>query len=540
MIPVAKVLKERFQHLSFRPGQEEIIKSIIDGHDTVAIMPTGGGKSLCYQLPALFIDGVTLIVSPLIALMKDQVDSLTIRGIPATYINSALPPDEIAERLKLVLNQKVKLLYIAPERFVSSGFTSVLTKLAVSLVAVDEAHCISQWGHDFRPEYRELKTYITHLSQRPIIAAFTATATPEVAQDIITRLRLDRPHLYVRGFDRPNLRFFVRANIPLKTRREETLHLIQKLTGSGVVYTLTIKDAESTAVYLSERGIPARAYHSKLDSKEKTTIQDDFMENRYKVIVATIAFGMGIDKADVRFVIHQGMPPSLERYYQEAGRAGRDGERAYCILLHSKRDRATHHYFILEDRKLMRAQGRSATEIQQQLGVKYKLLNTIHTYVTTPSCRRRFILTYFGDPQVTGLKSPCRGCDRCLNYAWKNQTALEPNPQEKKTVLSPEFSDTVRETIRLYQVGHPPSEIATIRGLGMSTIMTHLIKWYLAGGNLPVDKYVSVAEQQQILAAMSRADNYQKLSSIKQRLPESISYEKIRLVIAKIHKIQLS
>lgn len=325
-------LKKYFNFEKFRTGQKEIIESIAGGRDTVALMPTGGGKSLCYQLPATAFPGLTVVISPLIALMKDQVDALVARGIAAACINSTLDPADIDRCWEKLVKGEIKILYIAPERLAAPGFARKLRELDISFLAVDEAHCVSQWGHDFRPDYMHIAKQINSLKKRPIVAAFTATATPEVKNDIILRLELREPAVFVRGFDRPNLKFFVEMNLKPKDRYLEVLRLVKSIEGAGVVYALTRKETETLAEFLEENKVSAAAYHAGLPVEKRGKIQDDFMENRFKVIVATVAFGMGVDKADVRFVIHAGMPGSLESYYQEAGRAGRDGGAAFLYL----------------------------------------------------------------------------------------------------------------------------------------------------------------------------------------------------------------
>ena len=289
-------LKKHFNFSQFRSGQKEIVESIISGKDVVALMPTGGGKSLCFQLPAILDDGISIVISPLIALMQDQVDGLIARGISATYINSSLSFDEISQRLLDIKNGKIKIIYVAPERFGNRQFQKMFADLEVFLLAVDEAHCVSQWGHDFRPDYLNVKEYIGLLKKRPIVAAFTATATPEVKDDIVERLGLRDPDVFVRGFDRPNLKFFVRENLKKKERALEALRIAKSIKGSGIIYAITRKETEELAKFFKAHGVNAAAYHAGMLGSKREKIQNEFMENKFKVIVATIAFGMGVER----------------------------------------------------------------------------------------------------------------------------------------------------------------------------------------------------------------------------------------------------
>lgn len=529
-----KNLEKYFNFSEFRSGQKEIVESIISGKDVVALMPTGGGKSLCYQLPAVLSDKVTIIVSPLIALMKDQVDSLIARGISATFINSSIDQDEMKKRINEIQKGKTKILYIAPERFANQTFRNLIAKLDIFLFAVDEAHCVSEWGHDFRPDYLEIKEHIDALSSRPVIAAFTATATPEVKDDIIERLGLQNPHVFVRGFDRPNLKFFVENNLKEKQRGAEILRIIDSLDGSGIVYSLTRKNAEFIARFLSENGISATAYHAGLSAEKRIAIQDDFMENKFKVIVATIAFGMGVDKADIRYVIHAGMPGSLEGYYQEAGRAGRDGEAAYCILLHAKKDVSMHKFFLRMDKQLMLQQNKDEDEIRRILNIKYSKLEKIEEYATSTKCRRGLILEYFDDPERDREKGDCKGCDVCLK--WKGGTEKKSDRTKKRVRNANEITGTVFETVSLYRQNYAPAKIAKIRSLGVSTIFNHLVDWYIAGGEFRIEEFLTKKEEEHILHAIESVGGYQKLGPLKSKLPTEISYEKIRMAIAKIQR----
>ncbi|MDH4330454.1 MAG: ATP-dependent DNA helicase [Candidatus Moranbacteria bacterium] len=537
-----KSLKKYFNFSKFRSGQEEIVESIVGGKDVIALMPTGGGKSLCYQLPAVLFENLTVVISPLIALMKDQVDALNARGIGATFINSSLSEKEIQKRIDDILKKKTKILYIAPERLGNSAFQKFFNELEIDFLAVDEAHCVSQWGHDFRPDYLNLKENISKLKKRPIVAAFTATATPEVKKDISVRLGLRDPEVFVRGFDRPNLRFFVRANMKKSDRRTEALRLIKKLEGSGIVYAITKKEAEAMADFLVDNGVSAACYHAGMNAEKRSEVQNGFMENKFKVIVATVAFGMGVDKADVRFVIHIGMPGSLEGYYQEAGRAGRDGELAYCILLHNGGDAGLYHFFIQGDKRQMISQGKSWDEINSVVSMKYEKVNNMKKYVEDDACRRKVILEYFDDPDLENSATNCGGCDVCLNYQWGNGASNDSgsNSQKKRSQrVQGEISATVQETVGLHQKGHTVEEIAKIRTMAKSTIFNHLIDWYVSGGDFDLESHITPEEESEILRAMSEAEDYQRLGSIKEKLSDEISYEKIRMVIAKIQRINL-
>ena len=339
------VLRERFGYPDFRAGQTKAVSSVLEGRDTLVVLPTGGGKSLCYQVPALVLPGLTVVVSPLISLMKDQVDALNAKGLPAAFINSTLSGNDQADRLARAESGRIKLLYVAPERFDAGSTAERLARIGISLLAVDEAHCISEWGHDFRPSYRRMASVRTRLGAPPTIA-LTATATPDVRRDIARQLELRDAVTVITGFDRTNLTYEV---IPTRNEEEKDASLVAQIRaseGAAVVYASTRKAVERITSVLARARVPAVAYHAGLDDERRHGVQDDFMAERARVIVATNAFGMGVDKSNVRLVVHHAMPGTLEAYYQEAGRAGRDGLQSRCVLLHSFPDRFTHEFFI--------------------------------------------------------------------------------------------------------------------------------------------------------------------------------------------------
>lgn len=390
------LLKKYFGYDEFRPLQKEIIERVMSRQDAVALMPTGGGKSLCYQLPALMFPGLTVVISPLISLMKDQVDGLVASGIEAEFINSSIPQAMIAEILDRAQKGLIKILYIAPERLKTLGFREILQKLEVSLIAIDEAHCISEWGHDFRPEYRTLNTLKTILPGVPIIA-LTATATEQVRFDIVKQLNLTNPEIFIASFNRPNLKYSVMQK---KQFGLQILELLEKYKNqSAILYCFSRNRAETIAESLKLRGVKAAAYHAGLDGYTRNRIQDEFIKDEINVITATIAFGMGIDKPDVRLVVHCDLPKSVEGYYQETGRAGRDGLPAECVLFCSRGDVRKHAFFIegLPDENLKK--------------LAYAKLDEMLLYGEKHHCRRKYLLAYFGEEFP---KDNCENCDGCL------------------------------------------------------------------------------------------------------------------------------
>lgn len=400
------VLKDYFGHDSFRDGQEQIVDALLDGRDALCIMPTGAGKSMCYQIPALLFDGVTIVVSPLISLMKDQVGSLVQSGVPAAYINSSLSYPQFLRVLSNVEHGKYKIIYVAPERLLTDGFLDTCKKIKISMVAVDEAHCVSQWGQDFRPSYLKIISFVESLANRPIIGAFTATATNDVKEDIKKILRLENPFEITTGFDRPNLFFGV---IKSSSKDEKLIDLIRERGDrSGIVYCATRKNVEAVCELLCDNGFSAARYHAGLDEYERRKNQEDFVFDRKNIMVATNAFGMGIDKSNVTYVIHYNMPKNIESYYQEAGRAGRDGGEADCILLYSPKDVRLNR-FMIEN-----SEGNDELTIEENEQIRerdFERLKYMTFYSTTNDCLRGFILRYFGGEK----KAYCGKCSNCLS-----------------------------------------------------------------------------------------------------------------------------
>ena len=393
-----KVLEKYFGYNSFREGQSEIISNILRGRDSLCIMPTGGGKSICYQIPALIFNGITLVISPLISLMKDQVDSINDIGIKAEYINSTQSLDEIKEILKRCYDGEVKLLYIAPERLESEYFNKMLRKLWISQVAVDEAHCVSMWGHDFRKSYRYIAPFIKSLNVRPVVTAFTATATTEVRKDILNLLELINPYSYLGSFNRENLSICIHKEEDKAEFVKDYIRNHEEV--SGIVYCATRKEVDALYYYLKERGIEVVKYHGGLKDDEKNYYQEEFLKDNFNVMIATNAFGMGIDKSNVRYIIHFTLCKNLENYYQEIGRGGRDGEKTECHLLYNREDIRTLEYLIYT------TVGNTRKEIE------IKKLQSMVDFCESDKCYRSFILNYFGDKDA---KPYCNNCSNCLN-----------------------------------------------------------------------------------------------------------------------------
>ena len=398
-----RLLKQYFGHSAFREGQEELIDNLVKGNDVMGIMPTGAGKSVCYQIPALLLEGTAIVISPLISLMKDQVNSLTEAGISAAFLNSSLAQWEYYNVLRQAEQGRYKILYVAPERLGTENFIEFAKSVRISLVIVDEAHCVSQWGQDFRPSYLKIADFINALPKRPVVGAFTATATKQVRDDIINILQLKKPFVVTTGFDRKNLYFEVRKP---KDKTAELLKLMERYKNqSGIVYCISRKSVEEVCQRLCEEGYDATRYHAGLSDNERRINQEEFIFDRKRIMVATNAFGMGIDKSNVSFVIHYNMPKNIESYYQEAGRAGRDGAPAECVLLYAKRDVRSNEFLIdqTENSRLDEEQAEQIKELDR------KRLKQMTFYSTTSDCLRQFMLKYFGE------RAPdhCGNCSNC-------------------------------------------------------------------------------------------------------------------------------
>lgn len=422
---INQTLKQYFGYDSLRTGQEELINGILAGHDVLGIMPTGAGKSLCYQLPALMLKGITLVISPLISLMSDQVKALNQAGVHAAYINSSLTENQIRIALSYASQGRYKIIYVAPERLNTPRFLDFACNADISMLTVDEAHCISQWGQDFRPSYLEIAGFLTRLPRRPIVSAFTATATERVKNDIVASLGLNNPVTMVTGFDRPNLFFRVVTRRGGSQKDNSIINYVKKHEDeSGIIYCATKKNVDKLYTLLNEQGISAGRYHAGLSNDERKQNQEDFTYDRIRVMVATNAFGMGIDKSNVRYVLHYNMPQSLEYYYQEAGRAGRDGEEAECVLFFSKQDIMINK-FLLQNKA---SAGDVASDMQKTANDQRKLQQMIN-YCETDKCLREFILSYFGDT------TPCI-CNKCSNCVVvedeEEETYVETGKKRKK------------------------------------------------------------------------------------------------------------
>ena len=452
-----QTLKHYFGYDTLRPGQQDLMEGILNGSDVLGIMPTGAGKSLCYQVPALMLPGITIVISPLISLMSDQVKALNQAGVHAAYINSSLTENQIRAALLYAAQGQYKIIYVAPERLNTMRFLDFACRADISMVTVDEAHCISQWGQDFRPSYLEIADFLARLPRRPVVSAFTATATERVKQDITGSLHLQNPVTVVTGFDRPNLFFRVVKRKGGKETDNSILNYVKRHEDeSGIIYCATKKNVDSVCELLLQHGILAGRYHAGLSLEERKESQDDFTYDRIRVMVATNAFGMGIDKSNVRYVLHYNMPQSLEYYYQEAGRAGRDGEEAECVLFFSKQD-------IMINKRLLDYKasegGYTSGDPAVRTNEQRKLNQMIH-YCETDECLRRYILNYFGD------HSPCT-CEKCSNCVVTEDEAeenyIEDGRAKKKTA---ELADLTEEGQELFEkLRKCRSELAAKQGV---------------------------------------------------------------------------
>ncbi len=447
-----QLLKQYYGYDVFRKGQEQIIQSILQKQDTFGIIPTGGGKSVCFQIPAMVFSGVTLVISPLISLMKDQIEALDQLGIPATFINSSLDYYEVKERIEACKDGKYKLIYIAPERLDSVEFKSLVQALSIDLVAVDEAHCVSQWGHDFRPSYRSIASFIEGLESRPAVAAFTATATAEVKNDVIKQLGLINPNVIITGFDRKNLYFSVQKAVD---KEQFLLQFLERHKDEvGIIYAATRKEVNKLYESLYYKGFSAARYHAGMNDLRRNKAQEAFIFDDVNVMVATNAFGMGIDKSNVRYVIHYNMPKNIEAYYQEAGRAGRDNEPSECILLFSPKDVVLQRFMI---------QNNIISDERKQF--EYNRLQTMVDYCHTTNCLRKYILEYFGEEY---LEENCSNCSICAD-----ETELFDITLDAQKIFSCIHRMRERYGISMISQVLKGSNSKKLRQLGMDTLATY-------------------------------------------------------------------
>ena len=436
-----EALKKYFGYDTYRDGQEILIDAILNGRDALGIMPTGAGKSICYQIPALLMQGITLVVSPLISLMKDQVQALNQAGIHAAYINSSLTENQISKALALASRGQYKIIYVAPERLETYGFLEFAREADISMITIDEAHCISQWGQDFRPSYLKIVQFINALEKRPIISAFTATATENVKEDIVCVLGLQKPELLVTGFDRKNLYFAVET--PSKKDAYVTDYINAHVDESGIIYCATRKNVDALYEKLKLSQISVTKYHAGLTNEERQLNQEDFIYDRCPVMIATNAFGMGIDKSNVRYVIHYNMPQSIENYYQEAGRAGRDGEPSECILLYSAQDVMINR-FLLDNKEqnpeMTYEQNEAVRERDEQR------LQAMNYYCLTTGCLREYILNYFGE-YGSGVCGNCSVCGQDYDTVDMTEQAkkvifcISPHPSPSRSTEPRGYAD---------------------------------------------------------------------------------------------------
>lgn len=508
------ILKKYFGYEEFRPLQKEIIERILAGKDCLVLMPTGGGKSLCYQLPALMVEGIVVVISPLISLMKDQVDALNRKSIVAEFINSTLSQPEIVSIMDKSKTGNIKILYIAPERLAVSGFEEFLHTLKISLIAIDEAHCISEWGHDFRPDYRNLKLLRKKFPTIPIIA-LTATATEKVREDILKQLSLENSQVFISSFNRPNLSYEV---LPKKDSLKLILALLKNYQGKSVIiYCFSRNDTEALVNNLNGYGYRALPYHAGLDAKTRKDNQEMFIKNDIQIIVATIAFGMGIDKPDVRLIIHHSLPKSIEGYYQETGRSGRDGLPSRCVLLFSYADKFKQDYFI-----------RGMTDIKEQKNAEENL-SQVMRYGNLYQCRRKFLLSYFNEDYA---QLNCGNCDRCVKQVplvigtfKKIRNQHTNNKDTRKFIYA---GSTYDETRKFLLQKTPINEIAKIRRLAVSTILEHVEKISMSDSPVDLTHFQPTHERFGKITEAFKKSGGILLAPVRKILGEEYSYDEIR------------
>ncbi|WP_418369641.1 DNA helicase RecQ [Veillonella parvula] len=513
-----RMLETYFGYTSFRPAQEAPIASLLRNEDVIGIMPTGAGKSICFQIPALCKAGLTIVFSPLISLMKDQVDGLLVQNIPAALINSTLTQSEFNKTMYEVRSGKIKLLYIAPERLSSNFFCNVLRALPIAQVIVDEAHCISEWGHDFRPSYRLIGEWLNSLPKRPIVGAFTATATKYVENDIKKLLGLDKANVYVTGFDRPNLSFSV---IRTPKRMDYVVHYVrQHANENGIIYCATRKDVDRVYENLTRAGIKAGHYHGGLNDEVRREMQNAYADDKLQVMVATNAFGMGIDKSNVRYVLHYQMPRNMESYYQEAGRAGRDGAPAECILLYSGQDVQVHKYLIEQ-----------SIETPERQNVELRKLQSMIDYCFCSNCLRKYMLNYFGESTVW---TTCDNCSSCKGSADKVNVTKEAKAIFRAIMGTDErygasmITSIVRgeRTDRIMRAGHDALPVFGLLSNVDEKSIKGLIQQFVASGYLrsstgkyPILSLTAGAEE--VLAGHKEVEEIRQYVSVPSRTSKS-------------------
>ena len=515
-----RMLETYFGYTSFRPAQEAPIASLLRNEDVIGIMPTGAGKSICFQIPALCKPGLTIVFSPLISLMKDQVDGLLVQNIPAALINSTLTQAEFNKTMYEVRSGKIKLLYIAPERLSSNFFCNVLRALPIAQVIVDEAHCISEWGHDFRPSYRLIGEWLNSLPKRPIVGAFTATATKYVENDIKKLLGLDKANVYVTGFDRPNLSFSV---IRTPKRMDYVVHYVREHANeNGIIYCATRKDVDRVYKNLTRAGIKAGHYHGGLNDEVRREMQNAYADDKLQVMVATNAFGMGIDKSNVRYVLHYQMPRNMESYYQEAGRAGRDGAPAECILLYSGQDVQVHKYLIEQ-----------SIETPERQDVELRKLQSMIDYCFCSNCLRKYMLNYFGESTVW---TTCDNCSSCKGSADKVNVTKEAKAIFRAIMGTDErygatmITSIVRgeRTDRIMRAGHDALPVFGLLSNVDEKSIKGLIQQFVASGYLrsstgkyPVLSLTAGAEE--VLAGRKEVEEIRQHVSVPSRTSKSVT-----------------